>query len=166
MDRDELILNLYKNYTEQKENFIDRNFSTNKFYMVIFIGLIFAMIYTSDVVFMNKITATLLFSIAGIAICVLWWMNVDTYNTIIKIKFANVIKKLEDNFPVKPSQEEYKGIEEFKSKKIFMFSDIQKIIAVVGAIFFFAIFVSEVTPFAISLTEKLVSVFGKTHGGI
>ena len=33
MDRDELIFNEYKSYCAQKENFIDRNFRTNKFYM-------------------------------------------------------------------------------------------------------------------------------------
>ena len=31
----------------------------------------------------------------GICICVLWWMNVDSYNTLIKIKYANVIEEIE-----------------------------------------------------------------------
>ena len=42
MDRDELIFQEYKLYAEQKENFIDRNFQTNKFYMVSFVAIIFA----------------------------------------------------------------------------------------------------------------------------
>ena len=47
MDRDDMILQEYKLYTEQKENFIDRNFRTNRFYMVSFLVVILAMIFTS-----------------------------------------------------------------------------------------------------------------------
>ena len=54
MDRDELIFQEYKLYSEQKENFIDRNFSTNKFYLATFIVTIFAIIYTNNVVFNNR----------------------------------------------------------------------------------------------------------------
>ena len=80
MDRDELIFQEYKMYAEQKENFIDRNFRTNRFYMISFVTIIFAMIFTGNVVFMEKLTATLLFSLIGISVCALWWMNVDAYN--------------------------------------------------------------------------------------
>ena len=44
MDRDELILREYKMYSEQKENFIDRNFNTNRFYMASIFVLIIALI--------------------------------------------------------------------------------------------------------------------------
>ena len=155
MDRDELIFQEYKLYSEQKENFIDRNFSTNKFYLATFIVTIFAIIYTNNVVFMNRISATLLFSIIGISICVLWWMNIDSYNTIIKIKYSKVIEVLEEKLPVKPFTDEFTGFQEYRSKKIFMFSDIQKIVSIIGAIFFFAIFISEITPIVLSLVNKL-----------
>ena len=85
MDREELIFNEYKTYCEQKENFIDRNFRTNKFYMTAVVVLIFAMIYTGNVVFLNKISATLVFALFGISVSALWWMNVDSYNTLIKV---------------------------------------------------------------------------------
>ena len=86
MDREELIFQEYRMYTEQKENFIDRNFRTNRFYMISFIAIIFAMIFTGNVVFMSVLSATLIFSLIGISVCALWWMNVDAYNTLIKIK--------------------------------------------------------------------------------
>ena len=165
MDRDELIFREYKMYAEQKENFIDRNFKTNRFYMISFVAIIFAMIFTGNVIFMEKITATLLFSLIGISVCALWWMNVDAYNILIKIKFSNVIEKLEERLPVKPFTDEYKGIEEFRNNKIFMFSDIQKLIAAIGALFFFAVFVSEFTPLVVRLFEKIVALFN-TKGGI
>lgn len=158
MDRDALIFSEYKTYCEQKEKFIDRNFNTNKFYMTAIVVLIFAMIYTGNVIFLNKITATLVFAFLGISMSALWWMNVDSYNTLIKIKYSNVIEKIEEKFPVKPFTDEYEGIQEFRSNKVFMFSDIQKIIAAVSALFFFAVCVSEITPIAISIFDKAVDL--------
>ena len=133
--------------------------------MISFVAIIFAMIFTGNVVFMSKISATLLFSLIGISVCALWWMNVDSYNILIKIKFANVIEMLEEKLPVKPFTEEYKGIEDFRNKKVFMFSDIQKLIAVFGALFFFAVFVSEFTPIIVKIFEKISALF-TIKGGI
>ena len=113
---------------------------------------------------MERISATLLFSLIGISVCALWWMNVDSYNTLIKIKFANVLEVIEEKLPVKPFTDEYKGIEEFRNKKIFMFSDIQKIIALVGALFFFAVFVSEFSPIVVRIFEKISALFAVKGG--
>lgn len=166
MDKDELIFEEYKLYAEQKENFIDRNFYTNRFYMISIIVTIFAMIFTGNVVFMNVLSATLVFGIFGGAMCILWWMNVDSYNTLIKIKFANVLETIEEKLPVKPFTDEYKGIEEFREKKVFMFSDIQKVVAVIGALFFFAIVVSEISPIFASIWGKIINTFNAVKGGI
>ena len=124
------------------------------------------MIFTGNVVFMSKLSATLVFSLIGISVCALWWMNVDAYNTLIKIKYANVLEVLEEKLPVKPFTDEFKGIEEFRNNKVFMFSDIQKLIAVIGALFFFAVFVSEASPLVVRIFEKIVAVLGITRGGI
>ena len=166
MDRDELIFQEYKLYAEQKENFIDRNFRTNRFYMISFVAIIFAMIFTGNVVFMTKISATLVFSLIGVSVCTLWWMNVDSYNILIKIKYANVLEVLEEKLPVKPFTDEFKGIEDFRNNKVFMFSDIQKIIAVIGALFFFAVFVSEFSPLIVKIFEKIIGLLGSVKGGI
>ena len=80
MDRDELIFNEYRLYSEQKENFIERNFKTNRFYMASVFVLIVALIYTGNVIFLNKISATLVFALLGVSVSALWWMNVDSYN--------------------------------------------------------------------------------------
>ena len=158
MDRDYIVFQEYKMYTEQKENFIDRNFQTNKFYMISVVALIFAMIYTNNVMFLNKISATLVFAFFGIAVSSLWWMNVDSYNTLIKIKYADVIEKIEEKLPVHPFTDEYKGIEDFRNKKIFMFSDIQKLISAIAALFFFAVCVSEITPICITIFSKIMEI--------
>ena len=93
-------------------------------------------------------------------------MNVDSYNTLIKIKYTNVLEVLEEKLPVKPFTDEFKGIEEFKNNKVFMFSDIQKLIAVVGALFFFAVFVSEFSPLVVKIFEKIIALLGSVKGGI
>lgn len=166
MDRDELIFREYKMYSEQKENFIDRNFKTNRFYMASILVLIVALIYTGNVIFLTKISATLVFALMGTAVSVLWWMNVDSYNTLIKVKYANVLEKIEEKLPVKPFTDEYKGIDDFKNNKVFMFSDIQKLIAVVAALFFFAVFISEITPLVMTVFNKVFSLIIKLKGGI
>ncbi len=166
MDRDELIFREYKMYSEQKENFIDRNFNTNRFYMASIFVLLIALIYTGNVVFLNKISATLVFSLMGTAVCTLWWMNVDSYNTLIKVKYANVLERIEEKLPVKPFTDEYKGIDDFRNNKVFMFSDIQKLVAVVAALFFFAVFVSEITPLVMTVFNKFFNVVSRLKGGI
>ena len=158
MDRDYIIFQEYKMYTDQKENFIDRNFKTNRFYMISVVALVFSLIYTNNVTFLNHISATLVFAFFGIAVSSLWWMNVDSYNTLIKVKYADVIEKIEEKLPIHPFSDEYKGIEEFRNKKIFMFSDIQQAIAVVSALFFFAVCVTELSPLCIKLIDKLVNL--------
>ena len=166
MDRDELIFNEYKSYCEQKENFIDRNFSTNKFYITAVVVLIFAMIYTSNVVFLDKISATLVFALLGVSVSALWWMNVDSYNTLIKIKYSEVIEKIEEKLPVKPFTDEYAGIAESRKNKVFMFSDIQKLIAAGAALFFFAVCISEITPLVVAAFNKAVDLLVKVKSGI
>lgn len=166
MDKDELIFEEYKLYVEQKDNFVERNFSTNKFYMISVAVILLAMIFTNGIIFMERFSAALVFAAMGISVCALWWMNVDNYNILTKIKFANVIEKMEEHFSFKPYTEERKGIEEFRNNKIFMFSDIQKFIAVLGALFFFIIFVSEATPLFVKIFDKITYLLSSFKGGI
>ena len=158
MDRDYIIFEEYKMYTEQKENFIDRNFKTNKFYMASVVVLIFSMIYTNNVMFLNTISATLVFALLGTAVSSLWWMNVDSYNTLIKLKYADVIEKIEEKLPVCPFTDEYKSIEQYKKKKIFMFSDMQKFISAIVALFFFAVCISELSPICATIFSRVISL--------
>lgn len=166
MDRDELIFDEYKLYSKQKENFIDRNFKTNKFYMASVFVIVIAMIYTGNIIFLKTISATLVFAIMGISISTLWWMNVDSYNTLIKIKYANVIEKIEEKFPVKPFTDEYQGIDEYRNNKVFMFSDIQKLIASIFALFFFAVCVSELSPIVMTVFNKILTTALRIKSGI
>lgn len=152
LSKEEFILEQYKLYSEQKERFVARNFTTNRFYFVVFVAMIFLTIYTGSVVFMQLIPASLLLSAIGALVCVLWWMNIDSYNLLIKVKYKNVIEEMESMLPVKPYTQEREALEEYRrKKKAFLFSDMQKTLAILGLVFFFALFVCEACPLVYKL---------------
>ena len=146
MTSEELLLQQYELYSEAKEKFIDRSFMTNKFYMVLVIVLMLFAFMTRGLAF-GKFTAPMLFSIIGLISCSLWWLNMDAYNCLIKIKFANVLEEIEKQLPVQPYSMEYKALKDFRAnKKSFVFSDIQKIFAVVSFLAFIIMFMIEIIP--------------------
>ena len=145
-----LIMQQYKLYTEQKDAFIKRSFSVNRFYMVLVIVLLLLVNLTKSVAFVYSISLPFIFSIIGIGICILWWMNMDSYNLLIKIKFAKVIEEIEKQLPVQPYTMEHNAIDEFReNKKEFLFSDMQKVFATIMFIAFFISFIDELIPMII-----------------
>lgn len=146
MTNEELILAQYKLYSESKEKFIDRTFSTNKFYMIFVVAIMLIVFLTSGLSF-GKISAPSIFSVVGLLACVLWWLNMDSYNCLIKIKFSKVLEEMEKQLPLQPYALEYKALRDFRiHKKSFLFSDIQKIFAILSFLAFFVIFMIEVVP--------------------
>lgn len=147
LTNEEILFEQYKLYSTLKEEFISRNFATNRFYFIAFITLILLTIFTGNIVFMKLIPASLLFSAIGALVCVLWWMNIDSYNLLIKVKYKNVIEQMEAQLPIKPYTLEREAIEDYRNnKKAFLFSDMQKTLAIVGLIFFFALFICDIVP--------------------
>ncbi len=152
LTKEEFVLEQYKLYSEQKEKFTSRNFSTNKFYLTASVVLVLLTIYTGSIVFMKLIPGSLLFSAIGAIVCILWWMNIDTYNLMIKIKYQNVLEEMENYLPIKPYTQERDALQEYKKKKkAFLFSDMQKTLAIVGLVFFFALFVCDAVPIVYKL---------------
>ena len=152
LTKEEFVLEQYKLYSELKEQFTARNFTTNRFYLISFIVLVLLTIYTGPIVFMKLIPGSLLFSAVGALVCVLWWMNIDTYNLMIKIKYQKVLEDMENYLPIKPYTLEREALSEYKKKKkAFLFSDMQKTLAILGLIFFFALFVCDALPLVYKL---------------
>lgn len=141
MTSEEIMFQQYKLYTEQKENFIARSFITNKFYLALVLILILTMFLTKDCSFVYGLSSTLIFSVAGMAICFLWWINVDSYNFLIKVKLSKVIESIEKKLPIQPYTQEFAEITELrKNKKEFLFADIQKALALLVFLLFFVLF--------------------------
>lgn len=145
-----LIMQQYKLYAEQKDNFIQRSFAVNRFYMCLVIILLLLINLTKNVVFVYSLSLPFLFSIIGLGICVLWWLNMDSYNLLIKVKFSKVLEEIEKQLPVQPFSLEHEGIKEFReNKKEFLFSDMQKIFAIIMFIAFFVSLIDELIPMII-----------------
>ena len=144
MDSNQIIFEQYKVYAQQKEKFVERSFVTNKFYLVLVLALILIMFLVKDASFVFGLSSNLIFSTIGMAICTFWWINVDSYNFLIKVKLAKVLEELEKSLPVQPYTQEFLAIKDFrKNKREFLFADMQKSLSTVLLLLFFVIFANE-----------------------
>lgn len=142
---EEIVFQQYKLYTEQKERFIERSFKTNKFYLLLVLVLIIVMFLTNDYTFAFGLSSTFIFGTAGLAVCSLWWLNMDSYNVLIKIKLSKVIEEMEKNLPAQPFNTEHQAIKDFKkNKKEFLFSDMQKALAILALLLFSVLVANEI----------------------
>lgn len=145
MNTEEILFQQYKMYAEHKEKFVDRSFNTNKFYLLLILAIILTMYLTKDCSFVYGLSSMLVFSGIGMAICVMWWINVDSYNLLIKVKLAKVLEDIEKRLPVQLYCQEFAAIKDYKkNKKEFLFADIQKAITVALFLLFFFLFSYEV----------------------
>lgn len=144
MNSEEILFKQYKLYAEQKESFINRSFTTNKFYLFMVLALILVMFLSKDYSFIYGLSSTLIFSAAGIAICFLWYINVDSYNFLIKVKLSKVLEEIEKQLPIQPYTMEFAAIKDYKkNKREFLFADIQKGLAVFVLLLFLLLFAHE-----------------------
>ena len=147
MENKDLIFQQYRLYSEQKETFISRSFGINRFYLCLAIILLVLVHIWHGEMFAYTLPMSFVLSVIGLGVTVLWWMNMDSYNMLIKIKFSKVLEEIEKQLPMQPYADEYKGIEEFRTnKKMFLFSDMQKIFAVLIFIMFFMSMLESFIP--------------------
>ncbi len=125
MDDKELILGQYQAYSLAKEKYIDRHFQTNRFYLVLnFVLLFVAYLFIS---LTPTYVPVLLTTAFGLVISTLWWLNIDSYQFWIKIKYSKVLEYLETKLPERPFNKEFEEFREAKKqKKALVFADFQK----------------------------------------
>ncbi len=125
MDDKQLILGQYQAYSLAKEKYIDRHFQTNRFYMVVnLVLLLMAYLFISLTPSYAPILITTGFAMI---VSVLWWLNIDSYQFWIKIKYSKVLEYLETKLPEMPFNKEFKEFQEAKKqKKALVFADFQK----------------------------------------
>jgi hypothetical protein len=159
MDK-ELLIEQYKIYYSMKERFVDRNFTTNKFYLAFVFIILMAMFYTKDISFDYNITANLVLSILGMGISYFWWANADTYNTMIRVKLKHVMDEIEKELPFQIHALEQKGFVQYKKQnKILVFSDMQKAVALAMLIIFFVLFLLQIVyPIAELIYGPMVTI--------
>ncbi len=155
MQNDEkfLVIEQYRIYSQAKEEFTTRNFQTNRFYLVLSL-ILFLLLYI-----FNALTPSLMplviGSTVGMAICVMWWLNLDSYQFLIKIKYSKVLEEMENLLPFNPYRKEYQAFQEAKkNKKAIVFSDFQKFLTVVLFCLFLVIFSNSITFVILNLTKS------------
>ena len=131
-DEKYLILEQYRIYSEAKEKFIDRHFSTNKFYLVLNIIILIAIYILTTLT--PQYTPVLVMSVVGFATTLMWWMNIDSYQILIKVKYAKVLEFLETQLPQQPYHKEYADyVQTKKNKNLIVFGDFQKVLTLIIA---------------------------------
>ncbi|MDD3150173.1 MAG: hypothetical protein PHV68_05000 [Candidatus Gastranaerophilales bacterium] len=149
MEEKSIMVEQYKIYLEMKEKFTDRNFSTNKFFILmltVVLGMTFAF---KNVAFPFHMSANLFLSTIGILMSILYTANVDAYNVLIKIKLSDMAQKMEEMLPIKIQEDEMAAINKWKGEKKgnYLFSDIQKLLGHLYLIIFVVLFFIEAVPF-------------------
>lgn len=140
-----LLLEQYKIYCYEKESFTNRNFATNKFYLCTIIAIFVIMFFAKNITFDYNISANLIMSILGIAVSFFWWANTDAYNTLIKVKLKHVIDEMEKELPIAMHGVENENFMKYKKEnRVFLFSDTQKIVAIIIGIIFTVLLTFEI----------------------
>ncbi len=120
-----LILEQYRIYSDAKEKFIDRHFSTNKFYLVLnIINLVTTYLIST---LTPQYAPAIVLGIIGFFASMMWWMNIDSYQMLIKVKYAKVLEYLETRLPEQPYHKEFTDyVQMKKSNNLIVFGDFQK----------------------------------------
>ncbi len=147
MNTEELIIEQYNIYSQHKEKFIDRSFTTNKFYNVLVLVLFVLIFLMKDFVICKIFSASAIFSLTGILVSILWFLNIDAYNFLIKIKISKALEEIEKQLPVQPYTMEFAAVRASKRRKQhFYFADIQKIFAVISLLIFLSLIFATLIP--------------------
>ena len=138
-----VILELYKAQLRSKDAFTDRFFVLNRYYLTIVLVLaVLGMYFVVDKNFM----VSAIIAVTGCIVSILWWLNQDAYNIQIKVKYVEILEKLEENLPFKPLKTEYEAIQRNK-QKMFIFPDTLKLFSVLVFFIFLVMFVNAFVPF-------------------
>ena len=147
MDKDQLTLECYKIFSESKEKFIDRAFVTNKFYLATVIAILMVIEFWAIPQINGAVTVIL--SAIGMFVSALWWFNHDAYDYMIKIKYKDVLEKLEAEMGVAPYTMESMALaaNSKRRKSAFVFGNAHKFISLFFLLSFFLFFISSARIF-------------------
>ncbi len=144
MDKQHILLEQYRIYTESKERYTERAFMINRFFMVI-VGLLFLSMLGFKCFYPESYFLLSGIGFFGFMLCVMWISNQDAYSTIIKIKYSAVLEKMEEHLPHSPVKDEYQELQnQRKDRKIILVKDTQKWFAVILMLIFLAVFLLDV----------------------
>ena len=115
----EHLLEQYKLYVEMADRISERRMQTNKFYISLLSGVLALF---SILVSMSKFNQTVIFiivSLLGIALCILWHINIRSYRQLNSGKFK-VIHEMEQYLPFPCYDKEWELLGEGKEKSKYL----------------------------------------------
>ena len=152
MDEKQQLMDLYKEFMYTKENFVDRSFATNKFYIVALTVCLVIVTIIKEFYEPSGSLVNVAVSLIGFAFSLLLWANHDAYSYLLRIKFGSVIDEMEKQFCFQPCIKEKEAlIENAKKKKNYVFSNIQKFFALVSMGIFTAVFCYDLIMYVAKL---------------
>lgn len=149
MDDRQVILEQYRIYNEAKERFIDRAFMINRFFILL-VGVLFLVLLATKTFFSLGYGFSVASEILGIALCIMWFSNQDSYSAIIKIKYNKVLENMESMLPFSPIKNEYEELcKQHNHRRMITFKDVQKWFAVIMTMIFIANLIMDMTDWVI-----------------
>jgi len=132
MNKDDLIIEEYKLYVEMADRISQRRVETNKYFISIITAILaFITIILQTKLLVEHIHIVLIsFSILGIFLCLIWFINIQSYKQLNSAKFK-VIHQLEKHLPFKCFEEEWGLLGKGKnSKKYKRITNVEKFVPI------------------------------------
>ena len=127
------LLEQYKLYVQMADNISNRRAQTNRFYILLLSTLLtlLSIIIGANLFINSRALAFLLFSILGILLCCVWFINIRSYRQLNSGKFK-IIHKMEQHLPFPCYDKEWELLGKGrKSKKYFQLSRIEQYVPLI-----------------------------------
>ena len=111
----EHLLEEYKLYVEMVDRISERRMQTNKFYISLLSGLLALLSILVSVGKFNQSLIFIIVSLLGMALCILWHINIRSYRQLNSGKFK-VIHEMEQHLPFPCYDREWELLGEGKEK--------------------------------------------------
>lgn len=150
----EHLLEQYKLYVEMADRISERRMRTNKFYISLLSGLLVLLSILVNVGNFNQSLIFVIVSILGIALCVIWNINIQSYRQLNSGKFK-VIHEMEQDLPFPCYDKEWKILGKGKEKsKYLQLTRVEKYIPLILSIPYIFLFLYTLASLLIPLICK------------
>lgn len=142
MDNQQILLEQYRIFVKTADDITMRRLQTNKFYLTILLGLFtIAGFFNKNGItgILNEQIILILISVIGIALSVIWYVNIESFKLLNSAKFK-VIHEMEKDLPCACFNKEWEyRVEEDESKAYPILTKIEKFLPIMMGIVFFII---------------------------
>lgn len=150
------LLEQYKLYVEMTDRISERRIQTNKFYISLLSGLLALLSILVSVDGLSQHLIFIIVSLLGIALCVLWHTNIQSYRQLNSGKFK-VIHEMEQFLPFSCYNKEWEILEKGKeNSKYLQLTKVEKYIPLILSIPYILLFLYTLKSLLIPLILHFV----------